>query len=344
LETPRGTELTKLVKRIDIDMYRDFDRNSSKIEYESLSLLRFLDQHCPNAKIFVPWHRGTPMGRPVSTTCMWDADALLASHLENDPTFSTAAVTWRFLRIIEDSPRDRSPPIPAVTLSQGLKRLERLTLVFTRASRNNVSPLVASLRRHPLVSLSHLTIKLDIADRNQPSICDFLRQFGKQLRFFALVLNHGIPRIGVEPFKDLLSLVPNVKELVLPLSVRAPVPMPEQYRSVEILGVSMRFNAWNPRSVYYSHFIVFIKMAIWSFPSLKIVRDLGDISLDWRSVCVHEKSCADMLLMREISVENKAGMDIRPLICKGLSPEIRGLDEPFEWPDRHGNGDVDPEA
>ena len=311
LETPRGAELTKLVKRIDINMYKWTDGRRT-ISDESFSHIRFLDQHCPNAKIFVPWHGETPAGKPVSTTCMWDADALFASHMENDPEFSTAAATWRFLRIIEDSSRNRPP---AVTLSQGFKRLERLTLDFWHTSCDNTSPLLASLRCHPLVSLTHLTIKLFFGNCNQPSIRDFLRQFGKQLRFFALVVNDRDPHFEAEPFTDLLFLIPNVKELVLPLGgyVRASVPMPEQYRSVEIFGASR--SRWTSRS--YSLLIGFLKMATWSFPSLKVVRVLGMRSFESPCLRIHGP-CADKLLMREIRVEDREGKDIRPFLCKSL--------------------------
>jgi hypothetical protein len=191
-ETPRA-ELAKLVKRIDIDKDSEWCPIAGT-NYNSRLFLCFLNQHCANAKISAMWYCKIELGSTTcisfSTTRMREINVLLESHLESDPATTTAAETWRWLRIIEDSSRDLSPPFPAVTFPRGFKRVERVTVTFFD-THNKSSPLIASLQCHSFVSLTHLTIIIESGweTYHPPSVCDFLRQFGKQLRFFALLVD-----------------------------------------------------------------------------------------------------------------------------------------------------------
>jgi hypothetical protein len=182
-ETPRGAELAKLVKRIDIDKDREWC-STTGIDYDSLLLLHFLNQHCANAKIFAMWYYKIELGSticiPFSTMCMREVNVFLVSRVKSDAATIAAAETWRCLRIIEDSSGDLPPPFPAVTFSRGFERLERLTVIFLETLSNS-SPLLASFQCHSLVSLTHLTIIIQVSWEayHVPSVCDFLRQFGK---------------------------------------------------------------------------------------------------------------------------------------------------------------------
>jgi hypothetical protein len=309
-ETPRGAELAKLVKRIDIETDVPWGGGEGGVNYKSLLFIRFLDRHCPNAEIFALWDDKAHPCSTFSTRRMRKTNVLLVSHLKSDPATIAAAQTWRCLRIIEDSSSDLSPPFSEVTFSRGFERLERLTATFG-GRYIKPSPLLANLRYYPIVSLTHLTIILRSSwgVYNVPSVCDFLRQFGNQLRFFALVVDSEVPSIEAKLFKYLLSLIPNVKELSMPPCT--PFPIVKQYWSVKIFGSSLG-ETWES----YVTFVEFINTAKWIFPSLKIIRLIRPIT-PWpvrrreAGMCEDGNPCANM---RGIRVEDKTGRDIRPLL------------------------------
>ena len=66
----------------------------------------------------------------------------------------------------------------------------------------------------------------------------YVTSWEEKLCFVPLLTNECVPGLEAGPINDLLCLIPDVRELVLRLPhVLAPVPMPDQYQPVEILGL-----------------------------------------------------------------------------------------------------------
>lgn len=281
-DSERGAALAKFVKRIDIESGTEALSKLRGLFNTFLSIL-------PELRVLRPWKYHIIQALDITikdqpAISKLTAPIIASSTIASVNTTLHNQICWKALTVVIDTELWDDIPEGLPTINRPMVHLKYLTLVFSSLVQSTIGSSLSSLQNWCLPSLTHLCIH-SYGNEDRGAAKGALDVFGKQLELFAFTSDTE-SRAGTKSwFCEMLTAAPNIKRLVFRPQPSDNISLdqlpPMKYASVSVVGLPMNIDYADGQHV--KDFSWYIRLCMQAFPSLRIFRITGILSLPNRA-------------------------------------------------------------